>query len=174
MEREEEGQMEDDHEVEISVAARQALAGALAGVTSSLILHPLDTAKTYRQSNPSMYVGVLPTLRSVASSRGVTALYSGIIPALFGSAPSSAVYFSTYEFSRRRLNRLKKGRLGLPLPRMAVNMLAAASGNVMSSAIFVPKEVLKQRLQVGMGRSVFEVGTGKPKIKLDLQRKPAV
>mmetsp|Transcript_5204 Transcript_5204/g.15558 ORF Transcript_5204/g.15558 Transcript_5204/m.15558 type:complete len:331 (-) Transcript_5204:74-1066(-) len=141
------------------IAAKQALAGALAGATTALMLHPLDTAKTFRQSDPHKYSGVVPTLRMVAASRGFPALYSGLLPAMLGSAPSSAVYFSTYEFSRRRLSKYRRKSNGSFLPRILINMLSAASGNVMSSVLFVPKEVLKQRLQFGLGHSVPEAAS---------------
>ncbi|KAJ8903875.1 hypothetical protein NDN08_000408 [Rhodosorus marinus] len=140
------------------LTAKQALAGALAGATTSLILHPLDTAKTFRQTDPKRYTGVLKTLRLIAAERGFTSLYCGLLPAMLGTAPSSAVYFSTYELSKRTLGRLND-ELDAGIARVSVNMLAAAFGNVTSSALFVPKEVMKQRLQVGLGGSVPEAAT---------------
>lgn len=127
------------------ISRRTAIAGALAGATTSVILHPIDTAKTVRQAAPKATRGLLiPTLVQLVQRRGYGALYAGAIPAILGSAPSSALYFGTYEFLRATLLAMRRGP-----PRLACNMIAAATGNLVSSIFFVPKEVIKQRMQTG-------------------------
>jgi hypothetical protein len=114
-------------------------------------------------------------LTTLLRERGIGSLYSGLIPAVGGAVPSSgvlsvlrvsainnpdlftAIYFGTYELVKRSLQRLtdymqtKTTEISPNYPfqwRVCVHMLSAASGNVMSSLFFVPKEVLKQKLQV--------------------------
>ena len=61
-----------------------------------------------------------------------------------GSFLSSALYFGTYE----SMKELWAAALP-PLSQPLAPSLAAISGNAASSLIFVPKEVLKQRCQIG-------------------------
>eukprot|EP00607_Mallomonas_marina_P007798 CAMPEP_0182418888 /NCGR_PEP_ID=MMETSP1167-20130531/3265_1 /TAXON_ID=2988 /ORGANISM="Mallomonas Sp, Strain CCMP3275" /LENGTH=200 /DNA_ID=CAMNT_0024593349 /DNA_START=510 /DNA_END=1109 /DNA_ORIENTATION=- len=61
--------------------------------------------------------------------------------------PSSALYFGAYEQSKRVLYRLNSD-LDALTPRQAIHMASAAMGNICSSLVFVPKEVMKQQMQV--------------------------
>lgn len=124
------------------VGLRLAAAGGIAGGFSNLVLFPLDTVKTLRQSDPTRYRNAVGALASVLRTAGVRGLYRGVTTAAVGSALSSAIYFGTYEAVRRHL--------ASSAPRAPRNALAAAAGNVASSALFVPKEVVKQRMQAGL------------------------
>lgn len=127
---------------------RLALAGGIAGAISNSLLHPLDTVKTVRQADPVAFRGVIATARKIAATRGVTGLYAGIIPALFGSALSSALYFGAYELSKRRLSRAQFVDMFIFRDnRVALHAVSAVCGNVSSSILFVPKEVVKSRMQ---------------------------
>mmetsp|Transcript_2845 Transcript_2845/g.7816 ORF Transcript_2845/g.7816 Transcript_2845/m.7816 type:complete len:421 (-) Transcript_2845:417-1679(-) len=135
----------------ISYYLRVALAGGVAGATGSAVLYPLDSAKTLRQSDPSAYSSVRDALLQMLRSRNaLRRVYSGILPAALGAIPSSALYFGAYESSKMALKKLTgedsdENGYG---KRLFVHGLAAASGNVISSFVFVPKEVIKQQLQV--------------------------
>lgn len=122
---------------------RIAFAGGLAGMLTNIALHPLDTVKTLRQSNPSAYRGVFPAMAHVVRSKGLLALYAGLVPAMIGSALSSALYFSTYEGVKRSMTNFFTSTTA----RAPVTALSAACGNIVSSILFVPKEVVKQRMQ---------------------------
>lgn len=77
--------------------------------------------------------------------------------------PSSALYFGTYEAVKSRLlgiaarvcvvseggDLTENGGEGLhPVARAGAHALAAACGNAASSLLFVPKEYVKQKIQV--------------------------
>eukprot|EP00934_Nitzschia_sp_Nitz4_P005135 Nitzschia sp. Nitz4//scaffold34_size148208//60205//61716//NITZ4_002976-RA/size148208-snap-gene-0.220-mRNA-1//-1//CDS//3329548783//5125//frame0 len=142
---------------------RVALAGGIAGAAGTSTLYPLDIAKTLRQSDPSKYKSVRTALQDLVRTKSpsggtqwhVHKAYRGIIPAAVGAIPSSALYFGAYESSKRHLER----KLGADtaLRRFFVHGLAAASGNTLSSAVFVPKEVIKQQLQCSSASSISEV-----------------
>jgi len=138
----------------LSYYLRVALAGGVAGATGSFVLYPLDSAKTLRQSDPNMYTSVLEALvKMMRSKNRLSRIYQGILPAALGAIPSSALYFGAYESSKVTLERLllkdnDKGNDKSSLQRrLLVHGLAAASGNILSSTVFVPKEVIKQQLQ---------------------------
>jgi len=142
---------------------RLALAGALAGGFSNMVLYPIDVAKTLRQAGPASRGA---SLSSQARIYGLGSLWAGLTPAVLGSMPSSALYFGVYEYVKRRLvagirprteasssissdgsKELYHRRVQV-LRRWTAHALAAAAGNTASSLIFVPKEVLKQQLQM--------------------------
>lgn len=137
----------------LSYYCRIGLAGGMAGAAGTSILYPLDVAKTLRQTSPGKYRSVSDALfqlvRSQAPGESVKwhlhKAYRGLIPAVFGAISSSALYFGAYESSKRAL----ETKLGTATAarRLLVHGLAAASGNSLSSALFVPKEVLKQQMQ---------------------------
>lgn len=154
----------------VSLGWRLAAAGGIAGMITNCVLFPLDTVKTVRQANPKAYAGVLPTINSILRTKGFSGLYTGVSPALVGSALSSALYFGMYELMRRRLGVVESSYTGntskmleqvggggarVSVNRLNRNALAAASGNIASSVLFVPKEVVKQRMQSGVDSGRF-------------------
>ena len=126
---------------------RLAVAGGLAGGITNFLLYPLDTLKTMRQSDTSLNnMGeAFAKLANAPHAQGLRSAYGGVVPAVLGSVPSSAIYFGTYEFAKRFLS--NNNPLNITVPRPAVHMLAATSGNVLSSIIFVPKDMVKQQMQ---------------------------
>ena len=94
--------------------------------------------------------------------------YNGWLAATLGAIPSSALYFGAYETMKRVIQSTTAQREdGSTVPstfasRLLVHAAAAASGNVISSAVFVPKELIKQRMQysgTSLGVTVWDVVT---------------
>ena len=124
-------------------------AGALAGITVDLSLHPIDTLKTRMQSSAGFY-----------PSGGFRGIYAGVGSALIGSAPGAALFFVTYESIKTHLRSLhdtnnqladvtaSKAVFGsILLSEPVEHMLAASAGEVAACAVRVPTEVVKQRTQ---------------------------
>lgn len=132
----------------VPIAWKYPLAGGLAGGLSNAIIYPIDTIKTILQTNKNVHGtgNALNTLRS----KGLQKLYSGSIPAIIGSIPSSALYFGTYETVKSFLKDNYQDKLSLPF----IHMLSASSGNIASSFVFVPKETVKQQLQAYRGGTI--------------------
>ena len=141
---------------------RFALAGGLAGGLTNGVLHPLDTAKTLRQrvllpNGSRKYANTAAAFVRILKERGPAGLYGGLAPAVVGAIPSSALYFGTYEAVKRRLKQ-EASNLGArnagscpDLERhiqTPIYMASAVCGNAASSLVFVPKEFVKQQLQV--------------------------
>lgn len=119
----------------------------MSGALTNTLLHPLDTVKTVRQSNPTAFKGLAPTIVAILRSRGPAGLYLGIVPALLGSSVSTALYFSMYELVKHRMSSAFPRAWNDRRSRVPLTAVSAACGNVASSIVFVPKEVIKQRLQ---------------------------
>ncbi|KAK1863830.1 hypothetical protein I4F81_006384 [Pyropia yezoensis] len=94
------------------------------------------------------------TLR--AAMLGVPA---GMRLALAGGLSGAAVHTALHPLDTLKTRALharflRPSEPGAPTRRLALNCLSAAAGNVASSVLFVPKEVIKQRLQTGLSPSV--------------------
>ncbi|KAL6853955.1 hypothetical protein ACP4OV_019984 [Aristida adscensionis] len=125
-------------------AAIGACAGAAAGAFTYAALLPIDAVKTRLQAAAAPSATSWQVFLDILRADGPLGLYRGLSAVVLGSASSSAVYFGTCE--------LAKSLLRPHLPPFLVPPLAGASGNVSSSAIMVPKELITQRLQSGAAK----------------------
>ncbi|KQK11688.1 protein MITOFERRINLIKE 1, chloroplastic [Brachypodium distachyon] len=124
-------------------AAIGACAGAAAGAFTYAALLPIDAVKTRLQAGAASR-GSWQVFLDILRADGPLGLYRGLSAVILGSASSSAIYFGTCE--------LAKSLLRPHLPPFLVPPLAGASGNISSSAIMVPKELITQRLQSGAAK----------------------
>ncbi|CAA0831636.1 Protein MITOFERRINLIKE 1- chloroplastic [Striga hermonthica] len=127
-----------------------AAAGGTAGAFTYVCLHPLDTIKTKLQTKGAseIYSGAFDAFVKTFRSKGILGFYSGISAVIVGSTFSSAVYFGTCEFGKSFLSKIGN------FPPILIPPTAGAMGNIVSSAIMVPKELITQRMQAGAkGRS---------------------
>ncbi|XP_075553193.1 mitochondrial S-adenosylmethionine carrier protein-like isoform X6 [Dermacentor variabilis] len=90
------------------------VAGAIAGTTVDVVLFPLDTLKTRLQSQ-----------QGFLKAGGFKKIYSGVASAALGSAPTSALFFCTYEGVKQFVGPVMPS-LMTPL----VHSIAAACGEV--------------------------------------------
>ncbi|DBA02405.1 TPA: hypothetical protein N0F65_007224 [Lagenidium giganteum] len=111
------------------------LGGAVAGTSVDIALFPLDTIKTRLQSAEGFF-----------KAGGFRGIYSGLSAAAAGSAPGGALFFSTYETSKRMIGIYLPEHKHSPVAHMA----AAASGEMAACLVRVPTEIVKQRMQTGM------------------------
>ncbi|XP_038063993.1 S-adenosylmethionine mitochondrial carrier protein-like isoform X1 [Patiria miniata] len=116
------------------------VSGALAGTVVDASLFPLDTIKTRLQSS----AGFL-------KAGGFRGIYSGLGPAVLGSAPTAGVFFCTYEFTKQLSSSL--GLTGSSCEPIT-HMIAASLGEVTACFVRVPVEVVKQRAQASRNASV--------------------
>jgi len=128
------------------------LAGGVAGgVTSTLLLHPLDLIKirfavddgtsAARASRPH-YTGVRHALMAITSSEGVRGLYRGVTPNLWGAGTSWGLYFMFYSSLKTWMQAGDTSRdLGA-----ARHMLVASEAGVLTLALTNPISVVRTRL----------------------------
>ncbi|KAJ2769110.1 hypothetical protein IWQ57_003246 [Coemansia nantahalensis] len=134
-------------------AVKNSLAGAGAGLVSSVVTCPLDVVKTRLQYQGVIaarfgprgyrpYAGTADALRRIAGEEGVRGLYRGLTPMVMGYLPTWGIYFTVYEALKRRL----RG------PPAAVQMAAAMGAGATTSLVTNPIWVLKARF---MTQSAF-------------------
>ncbi|KAF5942451.1 hypothetical protein HYC85_020093 [Camellia sinensis] len=128
-------------------------AGGIAGAFTYVCLHPLDTIKTKLQTKGAseIYDGAFDAIVKTFKNKGVLGFYSGVSAVIVGSTASSAVYFGTCEFGKSILSKWPQ------YPSVLIPPTAGAMGNIVSSAIMVPKELITQRMQAGAKGRSWEV-----------------
>jgi len=137
------------------------LGSAVAGIVSRICTHPIDTAKSRLQmqyklapggtaKNPPHYRGTLDVLIKTFRTEGIRGLYRGFGAILVGGTPGTVTYLCTYEFAKDHLGRLKQGSSitnhegGDFLVHFSAGMIA----ETVACIIYVPVDVIKERLQV--------------------------
>jgi solute carrier family 25 (mitochondrial iron transporter), member 28/37 len=117
------------------------VSGAISGIVTSCLLHPLDTLSGRLKVLPS--ANLTETTSRLLRKEGVRALYGGMGATLLSSLPTDAVYFCTYEICKR------EGTYRTNLPTPVVHFGAGCAAEISCSLIYHPFEVVKARMQLG-------------------------
>lgn len=108
-------------------------------------MYPLDTVKTRQQGAPNeiKYRSTPRAFLNLTREEGVfRGLYGGYLPAALGSFPATLTFFLTYEWTKRAFIN------DLGVPESVAYFTSGLLGDLASSFIYVPSEVLKTRLQL--------------------------
>ncbi|KAL4448110.1 hypothetical protein ABPG75_005329 [Micractinium tetrahymenae] len=120
------------------------LAGGLAGVTASVAVYPLETART-RMALGTAHGHFLSAAAGIASREGVGALFKGLDASLVGVVPYAAIRLGSYD-AMKALWRRSTGRKGID-PQAA--LLFGAVAGVLSAGLTYPLEVARRRMMAG-------------------------
>ena len=115
------------------------LAGGIAGLSVDLVLYPIDTIKTRMQSAAGLW-----------KSGGFRNLYAGLTSVAVGSAPGSALFFLTYEYSKKRLSAAFNDNNDVavsPTAAALTHCMSAGFGESVACIVRVPTENIKQKMQ---------------------------
>ncbi|KMZ73684.1 Folate transporter 1, chloroplastic [Zostera marina] len=127
-------------------------AGAIAGFTAVVSLHPLDVVRTRFQVNDGrskaspnvhVYKNTTHALYTIARMEGLRGLYAGFCPAVIGSTVSWGLYFFFYNQAKQRY---MKGDVVQLSP--ALHMVSAAEAGSLVCLCTNPIWVVKLRLQL--------------------------
>lgn len=122
-----------------------AVAGAAAGVVSTLACHPLEVLKDRLTVSHDVYPSLSIAISKIYKDGGIGAFYAGISPTLIGMLPYSTCYYFMYETLKKKYCNSKNKR-SLNRPEMLA--LGALAGFTASTISF-PLEVARKRLMVG-------------------------
>ncbi|KAH3672703.1 hypothetical protein WICMUC_004109 [Wickerhamomyces mucosus] len=134
----------EDNEVE-SPLIHCMIAGGFGGAIGDSVMHSLDTVKTRQQGAPSIvkYKNMVNAYQIILKEEGILrGLYGGYGAAMLGSFPSTALFFGTYEYTKRTLIN------DWNFNDTFTHLLSGFLGDLASSVVYVPSEVLKTRLQL--------------------------
>lgn len=127
-----------------------ALAGAGAGLSSVVLLHPLDTIRTHMQSSHLQASAnangrpqsMMLSLRQVIAHQGISSLYRGLFPASLGSVLSWAFYFHFFQRGRAVIAPY------FPSHPTAAHLTSGVFAGIVTSVATNPIWVVKVRLQL--------------------------
>jgi len=131
----------------------QVLAGAVAGLTTTVLLYPLDLIKVRFQAfegrtglgaTSSTYKTSAGAALSAVRSDGALSLYQGLGPSVLANTASWALYFVLYEELKRRLGAAEDS-----LRQGAAGAAAGACAVVLTNPVWV----LKTRMQLDAARA---------------------
>ncbi|CAJ1976787.1 unnamed protein product [Sphenostylis stenocarpa] len=128
-------------EIPAGSVLRSALAGGLSCALSCALLHPVDTIKTRVQASTMSFPEIISKLPEI----GRRGLYRGSIPAILGQFSSHGLRTGIFEASKLVLINVAP-----TLPELQVQSVASFCSTFLGTAVRIPCEVLKQRLQAGL------------------------
>ncbi|TQE01578.1 hypothetical protein C1H46_012808 [Malus baccata] len=129
---------------------REFLWGAVAGAFEEGMMHPVDTVKTrirarlfslqvrYDHRKPKSIM-----VRAVWAADGLRGFYRGIVPGVTSSLATGATYFGVIELTKKWIEESHPSLEG-----HWAHFIAGAVGDTLGSVVYVPCEVMKQRMQV--------------------------
>lgn len=130
-------------------AWKEFVCGGVAAAIGESLMHPVDTVKTRMQSGGSFLSTVQESsrlsevLKVVLKQDGLRGLYRGLPAGVAGSFATGATYFGLIELTRAYI---KENHPDLAGP--ASHFCAGAVGDTIGSVIYVPCEIIKQRMQI--------------------------
>ncbi|KAJ1415907.1 Mitochondrial carrier protein [Sesbania bispinosa] len=130
------------------------IAGACAGVSSTICTYPLELLKTRLTIQRGVYNGLLDAFLKIIREEGPGELYRGLTPSLIGVIPYSATNYFAYDTLRKAYRKIfNQEKIG----NIETLLIGSAAGAISSSATF-PLEVARKHMQVGAlsGRQVYK------------------
>ncbi|CDP13493.1 unnamed protein product [Coffea canephora] len=130
------------------------VAGACAGVSSTLVTYPLELVKTRLTIQRGVYDGLFDAFIKILQEGGPGELYRGLAPSLIGVIPYAATNYCAYDTLRKVYRKVfKQERIG----NIETLLIGSAAGAISSSATF-PLEVARKQMQVGAvsGKQVYK------------------
>lgn len=129
------------------------IAGATAGVCSTLTMYPLELLKTRLTVEHGMYDNLLHAFVKICKEEGPGELYRGLLPSLIGVIPYAAINYCSYDTLRKTYRRVAKRE---DIGNIETLLMGSVAGAVASSVSF-PLEVARKQMQVGNigGRQVY-------------------
>jgi len=121
------------------------VAGAFAGVSSTLCTYPLELIKTRLTIQRGVYDNFLDAFVKIVRDEGPTELYRGLTPSLIGVVPYAATNYFAYDTLKKVYKKMFKTNEIGNVPTL---LIGSAAGAISSSATF-PLEVARKHMQVG-------------------------
>ncbi|KAK3149307.1 hypothetical protein QOZ80_3AG0215630 [Eleusine coracana subsp. coracana] len=125
-------------------------AGMFSGVT--VALYPVSVVKTRLQvaSGEAMKRNAMATFKNILKVDGVPGLYRGFATVITGAVPTRIIFLTALETTKAAsLKLVEPFKLSEPVQAAIANGLAGLSASTCSQAVFVPIDVVSQKLMVG-------------------------
>jgi hypothetical protein len=123
---------------------KNALSSSAASIIGRLFCHPLDTAKARLQApGGHVFRGPWDALSQTARAEGIAGLYRGLGVVLLLGTPGTVMYLCSYDVVKARLLQGTADENDF-----MVHFASGMSAEAFSCLIYVPVDVIKERMQV--------------------------
>ncbi|KAI8084229.1 mitochondrial carrier domain-containing protein [Gilbertella persicaria] len=132
---------------------KHSIAGAGAGLISSIITCPFDVVKTKLQNQSRRdYRGTIGTFKSICIEEGLSGFYRGLTPTVVGYLPTWAIYFTVYDVCK---NSWTNHDLGQQKSPWLIHISSALTAGLVSTTLTSPVWVIKTRFMSQTVRSSY-------------------
>eukprot|EP00246_Nothoceros_aenigmaticus_P004276 TRINITY_DN15762_c0_g1_i1.p1 TRINITY_DN15762_c0_g1~~TRINITY_DN15762_c0_g1_i1.p1 ORF type:complete len:487 (+),score=49.01 TRINITY_DN15762_c0_g1_i1:81-1541(+) len=121
------------------------LAGAAAGVASTLVTYPFSALTDRTVLQPEVYDSLIGSVRTILKQEGVRGLYRGITPALLSQVPSAAATFYSYELLKQKW----KEKCGIEELELWPSLVVGAAAGAISTTLTYPLEMARKQISMG-------------------------
>ncbi|KAF3788289.1 Solute carrier family 25 member 44 [Nymphaea thermarum] len=124
-------------------------AGLFTGIT--VALYPVSVVKTRLQVAPKDAVerNALSVVRSILKTEGIPGLYRGFGIVITGAIPARIIFLTSLETTKAATLKLtEQFNLSEPTQAAIANGVAGLTSSLLSQAVFVPLDVVSQKLMV--------------------------
>lgn len=120
---------------------------ALAGATSTVILHPLEVVRSRMTCDQvGRYShGIAAAFTTIAKTEGPLVFYTGLAPALAAIMPEAAITYGCFDLLTKAYMRASDK----DKPGVGVAVAAGVASSVLGHTVSFPLETVARRLQVG-------------------------
>ncbi|KAL4508498.1 hypothetical protein ABPG72_003802 [Tetrahymena utriculariae] len=136
-----------------------SIASTVSGILTKFLVHPLDTLKNKLQvstlrldsNNITRHFFKEITVQTW-KQEGVKGFYKGVGISAIGSAPAFSLFMTTYEYTKQVINKkqLFEGQ------NFIKHMICGFNAELISCILWLPIDVLKQRLQVQTNLGIYQ------------------
>lgn len=143
-----------------------ALGSAASGIIGRIVTHPLDTAKARLQSlGGASYRGPADVLVKTFRSEGIRGLYRGFPTVIAGGTPGTIVYLCGYDIFKDRISSALSPSNAMESTTtdeesFAVHFAAGILAETVACLIYVPVDVIKERLQIQQNKDLVQYKGG--------------
>jgi solute carrier family 25 (mitochondrial carnitine/acylcarnitine transporter), member 20/29 len=113
----------------------------IAGGAQTLIGHPFDTIKTYKQVNYNIKTSNI--IKNIIGDKGLSYLYRGFLPPFIGGCIQNSILFSTENYFQNITNNN--------------NYLSGFLAGSLTSLVVSPAELIKANMQINEKISINEI-----------------
>lgn len=133
----------EEHCIDVPVAAKSFVSGALAGTAATTATYPLDLLRTRfaAQGTERVYEGLLASVREITRHEGYTGFFRGLGAGVGQIVPYMGLFFALYEG-------LKPAMADVQLPFGSGDAVAGVTASVLSKTAVFPLDTVRKRLQV--------------------------
>ena len=132
--------------------ASNVFGSAVAGIISRSLTHPLDTAKARLQVKTGRhYRGPLDVILKTVQIEGFLSLYRGFSAVLVGGTPGTILYLCSYDILKENMRNFGHENRTLKnagSESFGIHFTCGISAEAIACLIYVPVDVIKERLQV--------------------------